>query len=114
MFQCNSLIWACSLTGTCNLTYQQALDSEKEAKKLIASLDKCYQKTALTLVHHVCRTNVKNLVDEICSFLRERFVKDEVVDMIHTTSSDARLVPFPCSCIETFGETFIIGLPFKS
>lgn len=90
MFQCNSHIWTCKLTGSTGLTYLQALESEKEAGQIIASLDECYQKAALGLVHHVHRTNIKTLADEICTFYRERYVPDEVLDMIHTTSSGAK------------------------
>ena len=32
---CNSLVWACSLTGKINLTYEEALDSENQARKLL-------------------------------------------------------------------------------
>lgn len=90
MFQCNSRIWTCSLTGATSLTYLQALDSEEEAKKMIDSLAECYQRASLKLVHHVFRTNMKTLVDEICAFLRDRFVENEVVDMVHSTSSGAQ------------------------
>lgn len=92
MFQCNSQIWTCKFTGTSNLTYLQALESEQETNKLIASLDECHQHAALALVHHVRRTNVKTLADEISSFYRDRFIKGEVVDMAHTTSSGAKYV----------------------
>lgn len=90
MFQCNSQIWTCSLTGTTSLTYLQAVESEEEARKMMASLDECYQRASLSLVHHVFRTNVKTIVEEICAFLKDRFVENELVDMTHTTSSGAK------------------------
>lgn len=94
MFQCNSRVWTCELTGTSGLTYQQAMESEKDAQKLINSLDECYQRAALGLVHHVKRTNLKTLADEIAGFYRDRFVKGEMVDMTQMTSSGAKLVAF--------------------
>ena len=30
---CNSLVWSCSVTGKANLTYEEAVASEKKAKK---------------------------------------------------------------------------------
>lgn len=90
MFQCNSRIWTCSLTGASSLTYLQALESEEEARKVIASLDECYQRACLKLVHHVFRTNIKTITDEISAFLRDRFVENEVVEMAQTTSSGAK------------------------
>lgn len=92
VFQCNSRIWTCKLTGTSSLTYLQAVESEREAGKLIASLDECYQRATLRLVHHVRRTNIKTLADELSTFFRDRFVKGEVVDMANSTSSGAKLV----------------------
>jgi predicted lipid carrier protein YhbT len=68
----------------------QAQESEEDARKMIASLDVCYQCACLKLVHHVFRTNIKTLVDEISAFLRDRFVENEVVDMTLTTSSGAK------------------------
>lgn len=92
MFQCNSQIWTCELTGTSQLTFSQALESEEEAARLMASLDECHQRAALTLVHHARRTNIKTLADEIAAFYRERFICGEVVDMAQTTSSGAKSV----------------------
>ena len=92
MFQCNSQVWTCEMTGTSGLTYQQALESEAEASKLISSLDESLQRAVLTLVHHARRTNIKTLADEIAAFYRERFVKGEVVDVTNTTTSGAKYV----------------------
>ncbi|KAJ8963181.1 hypothetical protein NQ318_018646 [Aromia moschata] len=33
MFLCNSMVWTCSMTGKSNLTYQEALESEENAKQ---------------------------------------------------------------------------------
>lgn len=88
-FLCNSLVWTCELTGQANLTYSQALQSEKEARKIMDSLPECFQKAALSLVHHVRRTNVKTLADEVCAFYRLRFVEGEELGMRKRTSSGA-------------------------
>lgn len=32
---CNSLVWACEETGRSGLTYSEAVESEKNAKKLL-------------------------------------------------------------------------------
>lgn len=93
MFQCNSHIWTCELTGTSGLTYSQAAKSEKETWEIITKrLNQCYQRAALSLVHHAQRTNLKTLTDEICAFYKDRFIKGELVDMEHTTSSGAKSV----------------------
>ena len=83
-------MWTCELTGQTNLTYTQALESEKEAKKLLDSLPESLQKAALNLVHHTRRTNLRTLADEICAFYRQRFVQGECLDMMQSTTSGAK------------------------
>jgi hypothetical protein len=41
---CNSMVWHCSLTGKSNLTFQEALDSEKSARQLLKAFPRpvCY------------------------------------------------------------------------
>lgn len=36
---CNSLLWACSVTGKINLTFEEALESERQAKKTLVSVE---------------------------------------------------------------------------
>lgn len=75
-------MWTCELSGQSNLTYSQAFQSEKEARKQLDSLPPSYQKAALNLVHHTRRTNIKTLAEEIISFYRHRFIEGEVVDLV--------------------------------
>lgn len=83
-------MWTCELTGATNLTYLQALESEKEARRLLESFAPCYQAAALTLVHQARRTNVRTLTDEICAFYRERFIVGELVNLTRSTISGAK------------------------
>lgn len=89
-FLCSTHAWTCSLTGVSALTYAQALESEREAKKLVDGLADCYKQASLELIHHAPRTNMKTLAEEICLFYRDRFVVGEVVDMTVITSSGAK------------------------
>ena len=89
-FLCNSYVWTCSLTGQSNLTYTQALTSEREAQKLLDSFAECYQRAVLELVHHAHRTNMRTLTDELCLFFKERYVVGERLDLVQTTSSGAK------------------------
>ena len=83
-------MWTCQLTGTANLTFEQAANSEAEAKKAIDSVPVHFQKAALTLVHHTRRTNVKTVTDEICAFFKERFVVGETVDLVQLTNTGTK------------------------
>lgn len=79
-YLCESLVWTCELSGQSNLTYTQALKSEEEARRCLNSLSLCYQRAALSLIHHARRTNLKSLTEEIVSFYKRRFVIGEVID----------------------------------
>lgn len=85
-YLCESLVWTCELSGQSNLNYSQALKSEKEAQKNLDSLSICYQKAALSLIHHTRRTNLKTLCEEIVSFYKRRFIVGEVVDQSQTNA----------------------------
>uniref|UniRef100_H2YIC6 WAC domain-containing protein n=1 Tax=Ciona savignyi TaxID=51511 RepID=H2YIC6_CIOSA len=70
---CNSLVWSCSITDRPNLTYQEALDCEKEAKKKLAHFPVSIQKPLLYLVSLSHRTRIDELNDDIYVFMRERY-----------------------------------------
>lgn len=89
-FLCNSLVWTCQLTGMTNLTYQQAVESEAEARKAIDSVSVVLQKAALSLIHRTRRTNVRVVTDEICAFFKERFIVGETVDLVQVTNTGAK------------------------
>ena len=89
-FLCNSYVWTCSLTGQSSLTYTQALESEKDAHKLMDSFPECYQRAMLGLVHHAHRTNIRSLTDELLMFFKERYVPGERLELVQTTSSGAK------------------------
>jgi len=83
-------VWTCELTGQSNLTYTQALESEKEAREVINSIPLCYQRASLSLIHHTRRTNLRTLSDEICGFYRERFIVGEQVGLTQNTNSGTK------------------------
>ena len=89
-FLCNSYVWTCSLTGQSHLTYTQAVESETEAQKLLDSFPQCYKRAVLELVHHVRRTNIRSLGDELLAFFKERYVVGERLELVQTTSSGAK------------------------
>lgn len=50
---CNSLEWTCTLTGKTGLTYEEALESEENARKLIETFPKTIQMTIVYLVNEL-------------------------------------------------------------
>lgn len=47
---CNSLVWTCALTGKTVLTYAEAIESEKKAKKTISSFPSLLEKAIIYLI----------------------------------------------------------------
>lgn len=78
---CNSLVWSCKYTGKSNLTYSEALKSERDVEKLGNSLCSPLQRAALYLVHHIQRGRLANLCDEVFSYLKDRYQEGEEVEV---------------------------------
>ena len=89
-FLCNSYVWTCSLTGQSSLTYSQAAASEEEARQLLDSFPQPYQRAVLQLVHHVPRTNMRSLSDELLLHFKERYVEGETLHLSQVTASGTK------------------------
>lgn len=75
----NSTIWACELTGRDNLTYAEALKSEREARRKLCSLKDIIKAPALMIAEVSYQTSFRNLVQLIYQYLKDRyFVGEEV------------------------------------
>jgi len=79
---CNSLVWTCSITGKANLTYEEALDSEKAARKRLGNIPGPLKKGLLWLADHAQRGRISDLVDDVYVFASGRYFKGEVVEAI--------------------------------
>ena len=72
---CNSLVWSCSITGKSNLTYEEAVESERKAKKRLGTLPKPLKKGLLWLTHHTKRARLSDLVDDVYVFASNRYFR---------------------------------------
>ena len=79
---CNSLVWSCSVTGKTNLTYEEAVESERKAKKRLGTLPKPLKKGLLWLADHTQRGKLSDLVDDVWRFASGRYFKNEIVEAI--------------------------------
>nr|XP_002126456.1 bromodomain adjacent to zinc finger domain protein 1A isoform X1 [Ciona intestinalis] len=87
---CNSLVWSCSITDRPNLTFQEALDSEKAAKKKLAHFPISIQKPLLYLVSIAGRSRIDELSDVIYSFMKDRYFVGELVEVLFETKATKR------------------------
>lgn len=88
---CNSLVWTCSLTGRPNLTFQEALHSEKRSREQLNSIPESQRILLLYLAHLTHRSQFKDLVDDVYLFSKDRYFIGEYVTV---ESSDGRLSDF--------------------
>lgn len=76
---CNSLVWSCGITLKHGLTYEEALESEKETRKAVQLVPIPIQQGVLTLVHYTRHSRLDNLCDEVYNYIRDRYQEGEEV-----------------------------------
>ena len=79
---CNSLVWTCSLSGKTGLTYSEALESEQRVRKAISSFPQALERAILYLVRLTKRGNVKDLVDDLFNYAKDRYFIGETVSVL--------------------------------
>ncbi|CAG9809326.1 unnamed protein product [Chironomus riparius] len=79
----NSVVWQCSLTGRPELTYAEALASEKTARKLLRQFPSALRGPVILVASRTKRSVLKELVDDVFNIIKERFFKDEKLDVLN-------------------------------
>ena len=74
---CNSMVWSCSITGKSGLTYEEAVECERKAKKRLGSLPKPLKRGLLWLTDQTKRGRISDLVDDVYVFAFNRFFKGQ-------------------------------------
>ncbi|XP_048580387.1 tyrosine-protein kinase BAZ1B isoform X3 [Nematostella vectensis] len=73
-----SQVWVCSFTGSSSLSYEQALESEKQCLQLLKNFPKCFEKCVLENAH--CWTgSFGSLVDKCYTELHHCFEEGDSV-----------------------------------
>nr|CAD7433954.1 unnamed protein product [Timema monikensis] len=78
---CNSVVWSCALTGKPGLTYQEALDSERNARQSLKDFPKELRAPVLYLASLTHRTSFGELSEDVFSYVRERYFVGEHVEV---------------------------------
>lgn len=78
---CNSLVWSCEITLKHSLTYEEAAESELEARKIGEQVAQPIKRGILTLVHYTRHSRLDNLCDEVFNYIRDRYQEGEEIDV---------------------------------
>ncbi|XP_053985965.1 bromodomain adjacent to zinc finger domain protein 1A isoform X2 [Hylaeus volcanicus] len=84
---CNSLIWSCSITGRSNMTYEEALQYEENAKKSLKEFPMELRIPILYLASKTNRSSFNEMIEDVYLFARERFFVGEMVEASFTEDS---------------------------
>ncbi|KAK0098559.1 hypothetical protein PV326_006786 [Microctonus aethiopoides] len=84
---CNSTIWSCSITGKTNMTYEEALACEENAKESLKEFPMELRIPILYLATKTSRTSFGEMAEDIFQFARDRFFVGEMVEASFTEDS---------------------------
>uniref|UniRef100_A0A182KDU6 Bromodomain adjacent to zinc finger domain protein 1A n=1 Tax=Anopheles christyi TaxID=43041 RepID=A0A182KDU6_9DIPT len=80
----SSMVWTCAMTGRPNLTYSEALDSEKEARKLLKTFPDAVKGPFLLVASHTQRSSINEMHEDVYGFVKDHLFRGEVVDAMDT------------------------------
>lgn len=86
----NSVIWTCSLTGRPELTFSEALESEKTARKLLRQFPSALRAPVAFVASKTKRSALRELVDDVFNIIKDRFFVDEKLDVINASGRGCR------------------------
>lgn len=75
----NSTIWTCSISGRPNLTYAEALESEKKHRRVIDAFPQVLKGPVVFLANLTKRSAISDLVDDVFNYVNTRYFKNEHV-----------------------------------
>lgn len=82
----NSTVWQCEATGRDNLTYAEALKSEKKAKKKMEMFKDVLRPPVMLIIEHAKQSSINVLNQIIFKFIKRRFFRDEEVSAAPTST----------------------------
>ncbi|CAB3249511.1 unnamed protein product [Arctia plantaginis] len=76
----NSMVWTCEMTGKNNLTYSEALSSEKAARKALKDFPMELRIPILYLAVRTKRCSFAEMSEDVFNFVRDRYFVGETVE----------------------------------
>lgn len=92
----NSVIWQCGLTGRPDLTFAEALESEKTARKLLRQFPSALRSPVTFIASQTKRSALKELVNDVFNIIQDRYFINEKIDVMNDSGRGCRF----CKIIE--------------
>lgn len=92
----NSVIWQCALTGRPDLTFAEAVESEKTARKLLRQFPSALRSPVIYIASQTKRSGFRELVDDVFNIIKDRFFVNEKIDVMNANGKGCRF----CKIIE--------------
>ncbi|XP_011303501.1 bromodomain adjacent to zinc finger domain protein 1A isoform X2 [Fopius arisanus] len=84
---CNSTIWSCSITGKTNMTYEEALACEENAKASLKEFPMELRIPILYLASRTTRSSFNEMMEDVYQYARDRYFIGEMVEASFTEDS---------------------------
>lgn len=84
MFLYNSMVWTCCMTGKQNLTYQEALESEDNARQSLKEFPLELRLPILYLASKTHRTSFADMADDVFYYVKDRYFIGENLETSFT------------------------------
>lgn len=78
---CNSLVWGCSMTGKSNMTFQEAVESEENARNSLRTFSLALKKPLLYLASLTRNSRLNDMCDEVFNYVKDRYFVGEEVEV---------------------------------
>jgi bromodomain adjacent to zinc finger domain protein 1A len=75
------LVWSCEITLKHGLTYEEATESEQEAREVVERVPQPIKRGIITLVHYTRHSRLDNLCDEVFYYIKDRYQEGEEVEV---------------------------------
>lgn len=86
MFLYNSMVWTCAMTGKSNLTYQEALESEENAKQSLKEFPVELRIPLLYLASRTQRSSFGDMAEDVFMYVKDRYFTGENLETSFTGS----------------------------
>lgn len=84
MLLCTSMVWTCAMTGKSNLTYEEALESEENARRSINEFPVELRIPVLYVATKTKRTGFGEMAEDVFSYCKDRFFIGEKLECSFT------------------------------